>query len=328
MFTQGNQKLFNLFTAEEIPTVVWLRSTLNEIEEAREAGAPPMKGHHEPDFGKGWTYVKKDNFEMCYSEKGEKGEKMIVYIMLPDGTVLVAFQRKVYTNWRKALHQKMDGGEFLYDSTELQFMIRKADSAAASGSDREANMKMLYLAPSIREMKRAAGQIKPFESAIWDNMESKKAMTASWLNALKEPENFQYFKQTLDVEFLPCAAENMYFGARVRAAIKCGNVRNIEANFDDGHWGITATVLNIVEMLTAAEKVENVSAFIDEIADMGLGLRKDQTPGKKNMLGEILTELMKRIAHMNHEQYLAYVASCVFNRIVEDVARASKKQCV
>jgi len=47
------------------------------------------------------------------------------------------------------------------------------------------------------------------------------------------------------------------------------------------------------------------------------------------MLGEILTELMKRIAHMNHEQYLAYVARCVFNRIEEDVPqRAAKKQCV
>jgi len=319
MFTQGNQKLFNLFTAEEIPTVVWLRSTLNEIDAAREAGAPPMKGHHEPDFGQGWTYVKKPNFEMCYSEKGEK---MLAYILLEDGTVLVPFQRKVYTNWRKAPH-------FLYDSTELQFMIRKADSAAASGSDREANMKMLYLSQSIREMKRAAGQIKPFESAIWDNAESKKAMVASWLNALQEPENFQYFKKTLDVEFLPCAAENMYFGARVRAAIKCGNVRNIEANFDDGNWGITATVLSIVERLIAAEKVENVHNFIDEIADMGLGLRADQTPGKKNMLGEILTELMKKIVHMNHEEYLAYVAKCVFNRIEEDVpARAAKKQCV
>jgi len=328
MSTDESPKLFNLYTRDEIPTVVWKRSTLNAILAARDAGAPPMTGFHVADFPQDWTYKKTDDFEMCYSPKGDK---MIAYIMCPDGTVLVPFMRMIYSNWLERPHGTLPGmgGEFLYNSTEHHFMTLKVASDAANGSDKVQNVKDVHLAPTLHKMKVGTNKIAPFVQKIWDDGESERAMFAAWLSALLEPKNFQYFKKTLDVEFLPCSAADMYFGARVRAAIKCGNVRNIEANKDDGKWGVTCKVLHIVEEFMQAEKVENPREFIDDIAEMGLDLEAHQKTGKENKLGNILTELMKGVAKMDYEAYVNYVGEVLFDDVIEDEEEVpAKKQCV
>lgn len=319
MSTDESPKLFNLYTRDEIPMVVWRRSTLNAILAARDAGAPPMTGFHASDFPecKEWTYVKKDDFEMCYSPMDDK--KMVLFILGRNGTVYVAFMRMILSNWLYRPHGTLIGmgGEFLYNSTEQHFFTLKVICPAANGSDKEQNVTNVHLAETLHKMKVGTNKIAPFDQKKWDEV-SEKAMFAAWLNALQEPKNFQYFKKTLDVEFLPCSAEDMYFGARVRAAIKCGNVDCIETNKDDWRWGATCTPRRIVEYFTAAEKVENPREFIDEIAMMGLDLEKHQQAGKENKLGNMLTELMKGVANMDHAAYLEHVGDVQFDDVIED----------
>jgi len=318
MFTQAYTKLFGLIYPHEVPVLTVKRSVLNGVEAAREAGTARVGKFHcgKYDDWK-WECFTNDGMTVCHTPMDEK---MVVYILDKNGHLTIAFMRMLYTNWREAPHG-------IFDSTEQNFMCRKANSRAAEGSPVDDNTKAILLASSNRDAKGLGSKISPFVPVTWDGEESKegesrKAMTAAWLDMLKSSDHFEWFKTSLNVAFLPETCRDA-----MRSAIEAGKFEIVEANADDGIWGVTAEVRQIVEALKAAEKLDNIREFISKVAMGNPNLKPYQKHGVKNQLGEIQTSIAKRIVadKMAYVDYMFYLGATEFVRIVED---ADKKRCV
>jgi len=316
MFSQAFTLIGGLIHPYQIRALGVKRSVLNAVDAAREAGALPMDKFHDGDYSScnekiwQWESFTVDGVLVCHTTIGEK---MAVYILDKDGHLTVGYMRMLYTNWRKAKHG-------IFDSTEQEFMCRKANSRAAAGSDEHENTRNVLLAPTNRDAKALGSKISPFERTVWDDEEARDAMAAAWLHMLTDEGHYDWFKTSLNVEFLPVDCRDA-----IRSAITAGNFVIDEINHDDGIWGFTTTPKQIVEALKSTERVDSVSRLIEDLAAKNPDLKPYQKPGTLNQLGEIQTKLAKYVANNTYQEYMRALDNTQFVSIIED---GCKKQRV